>query len=82
MLQKRNNAGDRNKAAAAITDQMLENIPIIGDAATCQAKLELFRRNGADMPVIAFPQGSTLSGIRRTLEALAPVKQHQASAAP
>lgn len=76
------NAGNRAKAAAAISDEMVENIPVIGDAASCRAKLDRFCRNGADMPVIAFPQGSTMAAIRRTLEALAPVTQDQSGAVP
>ena len=62
----------RDKAAAAVSDAMVENIAVLGDAETCRAKLQQFRRNGADMPVIAFPQGSSLTAVRRTLEALAP----------
>ena len=51
---------------------MLENISVIGDPDTCRAKLEQFRRSGADMPIITFPQGSSLEGVRFTLKALAP----------
>ena len=61
-----------DQAAAAITDEMLENITVLGDADTCRAKLEQFRHNGADMPVVAFPHGSSSAAVRRTLEALAP----------
>jgi F420-dependent oxidoreductase-like protein len=75
-------AGQRAKAAAAISDEMVENIPIIGDAATCRAKLDQFRRDGADMPVIAFPHGSDLPGIQRTLEALAPGNHGQSASKP
>ena len=63
---------ERDKAAAAISDNMLENIAVFGDPATCRAKLEQFRRSGADMPIITFPQGSSLEGVRFTLQALAP----------
>ena len=66
-------AGDRGKAAAIIPDELLENIAIIGDAAACRDRMEKFRRAGADMPVMAFPHGSTIEGIRRTIDALAPV---------
>ncbi len=64
--------GQRDKAAAAISDELLDNMAIVGDAATCRSKLERFRRNGADMPIVAFPRGSPLASIQRTLEALAP----------
>ena len=65
----------RDQAAAAISEDMLENISVFGDPATCRAKLEQFRRNGADMPVITFPQGSSLAGVRFTLQALAPEQE-------
>ncbi len=64
----------REQAAAMITDEMLDNITILGDPARCQTKLEQFRANGADMPVIAFPHGASVEAIQRTLEALAPAK--------
>ena len=64
--------GQREKAAGAISQDMVDNIAILGDAAGCRAKLDRFRRNGADMPIIAFPHGSPLPAIQRTLEALAP----------
>ena len=65
-------AGDRTKATAAVSEDMLENITIIGDAASCRAKLDRFRSAGADMPVVAFPHGASTDGIKHTLEALAP----------
>ena len=63
---------ERGKAAAAITEDMLDNIAVLGSTDQCRAKLEKFRRNGADMPIVAFPHGTALPAIRRTLEALAP----------
>ena len=63
---------ERDKASAAITDRMLENITVFGDAATCRARLDQFRRSGVDMPVVAFPHGATDAAILRTLQALAP----------
>lgn len=63
---------ERDKAFAAISEDMLEGITVFGDAETCRTKLDRFRSNGADMPVIAFPHGSSPSAIQRTLEGLAP----------
>jgi len=63
---------DRDRAAAAISDQMLDNITVLGDAETCRAKLRRFREMGADMPVVAFPHGANRSSIMKTLRALAP----------
>ena len=65
-------ARQRDKAASAISHEMLENIVALGNSDTCRDKLEQFRRSGADMPVLAFPKGSSVSDVRRTLEALAP----------
>ena len=62
----------RGKAAGAISEDMLENIAVLGNAATCRAQLERFRRSGADIPIIAFPHGASTPAIQRTLEALAP----------
>ena len=64
--------GDRPKATAAVSEDMLENITVIGDAASCRAKLDRFRSAGANMPVVAFPHGASTDGIKHTLEALAP----------
>ncbi len=65
-------AGDRPKATAAISEDMLENITVIGDAESCRAKLDRFRSSGADMPGVAFSHGASTAAIQRTLEALAP----------
>jgi hypothetical protein len=53
----------RDKAAAAVSDERLQSVTVFGDAATCRARLEQFRRNGADLPVIAYPHGPTLPAL-------------------
>ncbi len=70
--------GDRGKAAGAVTDDMLENICILGDPGACRAKLDAFRQSGADLPILAFPHGASLLASLRTLEALAPQSQSPA----
>ncbi len=75
-------AGDRAKAASMITDEMLDNVTILGDAATCRAKLNQFRRSGADMPLVAFPRGSSLPAMFRTLDALAPRETSRTTPSP
>ena len=65
-------AGNRGKAAAAVSDSMLDNICILGSSAECRKKLETLRSAGVDMPIINFPNGSSLPEMLRTLEALAP----------
>ncbi|MCH8350355.1 MAG: LLM class flavin-dependent oxidoreductase [Chloroflexi bacterium] len=72
---------DRDKAASLVSEDMLSGIAVSGDAATCRASMDRFRRNGADMPIVAFPHGSTLDGIKRTLEVLAPAKVAQPGSA-
>ena len=74
--------GDRNRAAAAISDQMLDNITVLGDAETCRFKLRRFREMGADMPVVAFPHGANRSSIVKTLRALAPLSPTETSGEP
>ena len=64
--------GDRGRAASLVTEDMLDNIAVLGDASACREKLRAFRDAGADMPVVAFPHGSSERAIMRTLEALAP----------
>ena len=70
-------ARDRDKAASLVSVDMLSGIAVSGDAAACRASMDRFRRNGADMPIVAFPHGATLDGIIRTLEVLAPAKAAQ-----
>ena len=65
-------AGDRPGAAAAISQNMVENVAVVGTAAQCRDQLNLFRAAGADMPIVSFPHGASTQAMRRTLEALAP----------
>ena len=60
-----------------VAEDRISGIEVAGDAPTCRANMDRFRRNGADMPIVAFPHGSTLDGITRTLEVLAPAKVDQ-----
>ena len=66
--------GDRGKAAEAITDEMVDNITAIGTPAECRAKMQRFRTNGVDMPIVAFPHGTDRETMLGTLESLAPAK--------
>ena len=63
---------NREQAAAAVTDQMLESVAVLGDVQQCQDQLAKFRRAGFDIPIITFPHGMGLDAIRRTISALAP----------
>ena len=63
---------DRQLAASHISDEMLDKLAIVGDVEESRHKLERYRANGADMPVIAFPHGSSHGAVLHTMEALAP----------
>ena len=64
--------GDRAAAALAITDDMVDHITAIGTPVECRRKMERFRANGVDMPIVAFPHGTERDTMLGTLEALAP----------
>ena len=66
--------GDRGAAANAITDEMVDSITAIGTPEECRRKMERFRANGVDMPLVAFPHGTERETMIGTLEALAPAK--------
>ena len=63
---------NRDQAAAAVSDRMLENVAVLGTAQQCRDQLAQFRQAGADLPIATFPHGSDLAAIRRTIDALAP----------
>lgn len=46
-------AGERDKAAASVSDAMLEELNIFGDADTCRKLLQRFRDAGVKTPVLA-----------------------------
>ncbi len=64
--------GDRGAAAQAITDEMVDSITAIGTPNDCREKMNRFRSNGVDMPIVAFPHGTERDTMLGTLEALAP----------
>ena len=66
--------GDRGAAAEAITDEMVNSITAIGTPDECRRKMDRFRANGVDMPLVAFPHGADRDTMLGTLEALAPAK--------
>ncbi len=66
-------SGDRERAAAAVTDRMLESVAVLGTPEQCRGQLSQFRQAGADLPIVTFPHGTDVAAVHRTLEALAPV---------
>jgi len=65
-------AGERERAAASVSDQMLESVAVLGTPQQCRDQLADFRKAGADLPIATFPHGTDLAAIRRTIDALAP----------
>ena len=65
-------SGNRKMASSQVTNQMLDNITVIGDTKTCRSKIERFRQMGADIPIIAFHHRATPDSIMNTIRALAP----------
>ena len=65
-------SNERERAASMFSDDILDKLTIWGDIEECRDKLERYRANGADMPVIGFPHRCPLDASIRTLEALAP----------
>lgn len=63
-------ARERDAAALAVTDELLDAFAIVGDAARCRARLDDYRAAGADLPVIALPGDVTLADAERTVRAL------------
>jgi F420-dependent oxidoreductase-like protein len=56
-------------AAAAISDDMLNDINVVGSLDECAEKLDELRALGVDVPVVALPQGEPAT-VGRTLERL------------
>ena len=62
----------RVRAAAQVSDEMLDGITVYGDEDECREKLARLRARGVDGHVIGFPNGCSAEAMFRTLEALAP----------
>jgi F420-dependent oxidoreductase-like protein len=61
---------ERDAAAAAVTDELLDAFAIVGDAAHCRARLDDYRAAGADLPIVALPGDVPLADVERTVRAL------------
>jgi probable F420-dependent oxidoreductase len=62
-------AGDRRGASAAIPDEVVDDLLIYGDLRTCRERVDAYRTNGLDTPVIAIvpPPGLTVAEAVRGL---------------
>lgn len=63
---------EREQAAALVTDEMVDRLILIGDAARCRARLAQYRSAGAALPLLNLLGGLSKGQIQESLEALAP----------
>jgi alkanesulfonate monooxygenase SsuD/methylene tetrahydromethanopterin reductase-like flavin-dependent oxidoreductase (luciferase family) len=62
---------DRDATAAAITDDLIDRVTILGSAEQCREQVAAFVEGGVTTPVIA-PLTTDPAGVARTFEAFAP----------
>ncbi|MFI6509725.1 LLM class F420-dependent oxidoreductase [Streptosporangium sp. NPDC050855] len=67
-------AGDRQAALKAIPDEVVDDLIVHGDAATCRARIREYVRNGLNTPVLAPIPGGEVS-IAQAVRDLAPAKE-------
>ncbi len=65
--------GDHKRAAALVTDEMVDNMTIIGKPELCRERLETCYSVGVNMPILSFLDHLPLKVVYRSLEALAPL---------
>jgi F420-dependent oxidoreductase-like protein len=68
-------ARQRDAAAEAVTDSLLDAFAIVGDARRCRARLDDYRAAGADLPIVALPGDVALADAERTVRALGDAKR-------
>jgi len=67
--------GNLDKAADSITEEMQDQVAIVGTVEECRAALEKRRAAGLQLPVIApFAIGDNMASHRHVIEAMAPAK--------
>ena len=62
---------NREKTAGAFSDELIDQLAIIGDAEKCRADIRAFVKAGVNTPVIN-PVNAADGKVRGTLEAFAP----------
>ena len=66
-------AGDRDKAMRAVTEEMQDQVAVVGSPGHCREQFEARRAAGLQLPVVApFTVGDTLASHRSAIDALAP----------
>ncbi|MEP6693961.1 MAG: LLM class flavin-dependent oxidoreductase [Chloroflexota bacterium] len=63
-------ARQRDEAAKAVSDDLLDAFAIVGDARRCRARLDDYREAGADLPIVALPGDIAIADAERTVRAL------------
>lgn len=71
-VQERWRQGDRAGAAALISDEILDELAIVGEPDECRAKLRWHQEQGITLPILCPPHGATGTMIERTIRELAP----------
>ncbi len=66
------NEGDRKKAAAAVSDDLVDAIAICGSPEHCREKLAEWGSNGMGLGLVNLPQGAPYEMIEGALKAVAP----------
>ena len=67
------NEGDRKKAAAAVSDELVDAIAICGPPEYCRDKLAEWGSNGMGLGLVNLPQGAPYEMLEGALKAIAPV---------
>jgi probable F420-dependent oxidoreductase len=64
--------GDRKGAVAAISDEMVDALTLIGPAERCKERIEAFRAAGLDTPILMLISPAGPEGALAAMEAMAP----------
>jgi probable F420-dependent oxidoreductase len=73
-------AGERDRAVAAVSDEMLDDIAICGSPDECAGQIERWRAAGAELPILHFPSATTTHGVDLAIETLGGVHPAEVSA--
>ncbi|MDA1035823.1 MAG: LLM class flavin-dependent oxidoreductase [Chloroflexi bacterium] len=65
----------RVAAAAAVTDEMLDAMTLVGSRASVLERLSAYADAGVTLPILMFPFGADRSMVEQTLDALRPDRQ-------
>ncbi|OLS23115.1 MAG: 5,10-methylenetetrahydromethanopterin reductase [Candidatus Heimdallarchaeota archaeon LC_3] len=63
---------ERKKAAEIISDELIDDLAVVGTPEEVKQKLDLWRALGIDLPLISLPYGTPFSIAMETLQSLAP----------